>query len=1014
MLTRQPPTVDNTDDNDNDNIDTRHPRHDTTPLVTMADSPFAYSHTHLAPPTPRGRPPRPTPDMPARPRDTDDLLSNLTPRSALEAFRNPSGSLKECMATATPYEQSFAIRAAIASQSIQEWLDELKAWPWPSTDRSAGFEMPANKSKRLSHTGDEPSPPNLLPDEGPPDPGKTHYGSLSATDVARYERRLEEISRGMEDLNLEEIKSQVLHNHIMPLSRPSSPMMDSNMSVTSSLSGIARMDDLTALLTATLLQALPNLSRLTRLISIWNIRLLVLRRTPVFLTSLEDGEVAIESGWNAINASSKPDQDDASNRPPSMGLSTLSRKEFDVMKSILGRKVAKAGRDLDIMLDMLEGSDDTLPGHWLDRVDALEQTYSEWTVACEQKIREADWAKYLQETGAASPAVLPGKNPVDTRALAQLGTNPPTETSPTPEQGSLSPATVSSVEGDSSRDASEPSETVTSLDTSLRLRDESPPPLIKVHLPDDESIEGQDDGGNDSPAIHQLYQTQKGGDHGRLLGSDESTQLDGGVSNGKLPDLDDDDLEDWPSFNETVERHSFIDEPQSPEGDSDFDYMPEEEGPEPELPYLPRPRRDSEASNLSTVVHEIPSDMTFSSDQLEHGTPELPRLRDDDLDPIPSDDFSLEVSPQPFRSSVRSVSVSFNDMPTVAEIPDDESSLMTPLQSSFLEEAGSSHLGSPAKITAAKSDDQLQQQISEILESVPAKIRLTTEPSAINLNPPDFTMPTRRTPKQDPYPRSQSSLSTVSNMSSRAGTPSFTLAPAYNRNSRMRNRGNQEIKLYHLSRSNGEAPIKLFIRCVGEQGERVMVRVGGGWADLGEYLKEYASHHGRRSARSKVEIKDLPILPRAASTPPVRPASAQDAYSPTTPLHVRKIRRSAAAEEMAAALGSGGHGLPKTPLALMTKPDTPDSGDSGPSRSSSRLSWAEEDSSLGMAGPKAKHAELSEESKLWVESVKEKVRLVSGERKASSSSMASQAVKEGQFGEMGKVGATKRLYRRQG
>ncbi|KAK0752397.1 hypothetical protein B0T18DRAFT_318864 [Schizothecium vesticola] len=917
----------------------------------MADSPFAYSHSHLAPPPPRGRPPRPTPDMPVRPRDTDDLFSNLTPRSALEAFRNPSGSLKECMATATPYEQSFAIRAAIASQSIQEWLDELKAWPWPSTDRSIGFEIPANKSKRLSHTGDEPSPPDLLPDEGPLDLGKTHYGSLSATDVSRYERRLEEISRGMEDLDLEEIKSQVLHNHIMPLSRPSSPMMDSNMSVTSSLSGIARMDDLTALLTATLLQALPSLSRLARLITIWNIRVLVLRRTPVFLASLEDGEVAIESGWNAINASSRPSRDDASNRPPSMGLSTLSRKEFDVMKSILGRKVAKAGRDLDIMLDMLEGSDDTLPGHWLDRVDALEQNYSEWTVACEQKIREADWARYLQEAGAASPAALPGTNPANTRALAQLGTKPSTETSPTPEQGSLSPATVSSVEGDSSRDASEPSETVTSLDTSLRLRDESPPPLIKVHLPEDESIEGQDDGGKDSPAIHQ---TENGADHGRLLGSIESTQLDGGVSNGKLPDLDDDDddLEDWPM-----------------------------EGPEPELPYLPRPRRDSEASNMSTVVHEMPSDMmNFSSDQLEQGTPELPRLRDDDLDPIPSDDFSLEVSPRPFRSSVRSVSVSFNDMPTVAEIPDDESALMTPLQSSFLEEAGPSHLGSPAKITTAKSDDQLQQQISEILESVPVKIRLTTAPSAINLNPPDFTMPTRRTPK-DAYPRSQSSLSTVSNMSSRAGTPSFTLAPAYNRNSRMRNRGNQEIKLYHLSRSNGEAPIKLFIRCVGEQGERVMVRVGGGWADLGEYLKEYASHHGRRSARSKVEIKDLPILPRAASTPPVRPASAQDAYSPTTPLRVRKIRRSAAAEEMAAALGSGGHGLPKTPLALMTKPDTPDSGDSAPSRSSSRLSWAEEDSSLGMAGPKTKHAELSEESKLWVESVKEKVRLVSGERK---------------------------------
>jgi len=65
-----------------------------------------------------------------------------------------------------------------------------------------------------------------------------------------------------------------------------------------------------------------------------------------------------------------------------------------------------------------------------------------------------------------------------------------------------------------------------------------------------------------------------------------------------------------------------------------------------------------------------------------------------------------------------------------------------------------------------------------------------------------------------------------------------------------------------------------------------------------------------------------------------------------------------------------------------------------------------------MAGPKAKQIEMSEESKAWVESVKEKVRIASGERKVSESSTSQ--LMGGKFGEMGKVGATKRLFRRQG
>ncbi|KAK1754763.1 hypothetical protein QBC47DRAFT_225692 [Echria macrotheca] len=927
---------------------------------------------------PRGRQTRPTADSPTFPRGTDDLLSNLTPRAAVEAFRNPMGTLKQCMDMATPTEQAFALRAAIASKNIHEWLEELMAWPWPSGGGSAGFEAPTPARRRLFHSNDEQQT------RGDEFPEEKYYGGVLATDVAKFEGRIKEISRGMEDLDVEEIKSQVLHNHIMPLSRPGSPMLDTNRPM-SSLAAFATMDDLTALITATLMQALPNLSRLTRLMNTWTVRLLVLKKIPVFLRSITDAESALQSGWNAINSSSKPVNDDAS--PESPSFSTLSRKEFDIMKSILERKVAKSGQNLDVMLDMLEGSEETLPEHWIDRVDALERRYGEWTVACEQKIREADWARIMKRR-TPQPVNQPQAEGVPDDIKTSSISLPPAP--PAQEDDAVSPTgtETNSMEsepsvGNFSRRPSEPTETFTSLDISFRTREASPTPLIKVEPPEElETRESKENGG---------------------VGEKEATSFDGTSIGGncELPDVDE-DVDEWPSM---VPNPAQTEDQLDHRSESEFDFggPGETDVPEPELPTLPRPRRDSELSNPSTVIRGLQSGgfMDFSSDQLEHGTPELPRLRDSDLHLIPSDDLSLEGSPQAFRSSTRSLSVSFHDMPTVAEVPDDDSRPRTPVKSSFLEDDMSRDFESPSKAGATNSDEQLQQQISEILESVPAKIRLKAEP-AINLNPPDFNMPTRKPPKPDPYPRSQSSLSTIST-SSRAGTPSFTLAPAYGRNNRSRHQhGNQEIKLYHLSRSNGEAPIKLFIRCVGEHGERVMVRVGGGWADLGEYLKEYASHHGRRSGQSKVEIKDLPsVKTRATSTPP-RPQSAQEARSPITPLNVRKSRKSTAADEMP----------PKTPLATMAKAE-PSSGDSGQSRSSSRLSWAEEDSSLGMAGPRAKQIEMSEESKAWVESVKEKVRIASGERKVSESSSGAQALMDGKFGEMGKVGATKRLFRRQ-
>ncbi|CAK7223114.1 hypothetical protein SEUCBS140593_005128 [Sporothrix eucalyptigena] len=923
----------------------------------------------------------------------DDLISQLTPATAVSALRYPTGPLKTCLDTATASEQSFVMRAALAASNIQEWLDELTEWQWPESGGSAGFEEPIYQRGRGlfdRSTSSTPSPPaaHTLSLSSPTAPEKQvlgasdryndakknggerfWIGSLRADNVALYEERIVEIGHEIDDLEVEDMKQHVLHHHILPLSPPGTPPISGRLRSSSSASAtFTKMDDLTAVVTAIVLQALPLLSKLVRLLDVWRIRLLVLKRIPAFLDELTAAEVSIQSAWKAVHSGSF---DDGSghftngSRAP-----VLRREEFAIMKSVVEGKVSKAARTTDFMLDTLDGWEDTIPEEWIDRIDAVERDYGEWVAVCERKIRENDWKTVTVNRPALAP-------PLQIQKKA------------TPV---LEGAAVTAAVADAAKTIEKP------VTTKKRK------PLYPHSTTPD-----------DLPAS----------------------------AEGVLPIL-----------------------PRTPPRTLSAQSSLESLRSEPELPSFNFAEQYDEDDDSASVIHlpsdeRLPSDVGLASEKPESlgFADQLPddasELGDESTLPEPDDAEELRAgtspssSPPDFRASTRST-VTFNDMPTVTEIPGEESPTLpkTPVESSFVFEGVTnddmdisqdipSYLespGSPAspasissrRMSVTSEDDQLQQQISEILESIPAKIHLSSQPSPSfsHLNPPDFKLP--RKPKAP-----ADSTRSLSSMSSRSMTPSFLLAPAYARNPRPRQqRGNQEIKLYHLSRSTGEAPIKLFIRLVGENGERVMVRVGGGWADLTEYLKEYASHHSRRSksgGESKIEIRDLPLSSsiassltnRVGSSPPSRPNSALDSPNGMGSLNIRKTRRATGAS-IGTATGDDGSILsastnnnditsknPRTPLASVTKPsnDTPSSGASTRSRSSSRLSWTEEDSSLGMSGPRAKNIEMSDESKAWVESVKERVRIASGERRVSDQL-------EGKFGEIGKVGGTKRLFRK--
>jgi hypothetical protein len=477
-------------------------------------------------------------------------------------------------------------------------------------------------------------------------------------------------------------------------------------------------------------------------------------------------------------------------------------------------------------------------------------------------------------------------------------------------------------------------------------------------------------------------------------------------------------------------------------------------------------RRASTTSDTSTIITSLARDTAASTPYVASS----PMLEKEPMDSFPevdeqspsagrvglrnnqSHDYSPPDSPPPIAAILKRRSLQLLQTPEYSQLEPTDVPPTPTLEAPLLENVDISEaplLSSPKKSSTEQStDDQIQQQISSILESIPARIRLTSEPDT-EPSSNDSLQPKKTRRSITPSYRSHSSLSTHS----RAPTPSFTLAPAYSKGaSRPRPAsGNPEIKLYHLSRSTGEAPIKLFVRLVGEHGERVMVRVGGGWADLGEYLKEYASHHGRRSVggeNDKVEIQDLPrrIISTSSSTststirgngngsgngngrssPVSRPASAFD--RPMSSLNVRKTRKSVGDSESSSSFRSSDLRNPSTPLpsssTTIRKPppntfavvETPPStasttNNSSVERSSSRLSWTEDDSSLGLAGPKSKKVVISERDQEWVESMKEKVRQASAEKERKTRE-GTKEDRRTSFGEMEKIGGTKRLFRK--
>ncbi|KAL8708159.1 MAG: hypothetical protein Q9220_006920 [cf. Caloplaca sp. 1 TL-2023] len=289
-------------------------------------------------------------------------------------------------------------------------------------------------------------------------------------------------------------------------------------------------------------------------------------------------------------------------------------------------------------------------------------------------------------------------------------------------------------------------------------------------------------------------------------------------------------------------------------------------------------------------------------------------------------------------------------------------------------------------------DDQLEARISSILTDIPANIQLARssdlEGRGLSRSPAVLDSSISR---KSPAPRLARAQTSV------PSPPAMTLTPVNPKATRAPN-GEPDIKVYHLHQAGHGPPVKLFVRLVGDSGERVMVRIGGGWADLAEYLKEYAIHHGRRTVSGG--SFDIRGLPSSQSNSPSTTLGPLNGSQTPAPLSDKPSASRSSSGMMPHRPFSNGSVEPSSPIGktFNSSDFRPTSRDSN---ASSKHSWAGDDSpSLGLAGPKSRKATVSPNKQAWVDTMMEKARSGSGEKKG----------KRDGFGRLGIVGGTKRLF----
>lgn len=309
-------------------------------------------------------------------------------------------------------------------------------------------------------------------------------------------------------------------------------------------------------------------------------------------------------------------------------------------------------------------------------------------------------------------------------------------------------------------------------------------------------------------------------------------------------------------------------------------------------------------------------------------------------------------------------------------------------------------------------EDKISKHIGDILRSLPPDAQLKGDNVTDNSHQVDIT--------QTKNPRSLSAcVINPCKISTVAGASNSIARSCKADNST----AERDVKIYHLSWTDQEQPTKLLLRLVGEHGERVMVRVGGGWADLGVYLRQHAGIYSRRAVSdSKIEIHGVPtlrtpsvVLKSSPLVPPTLhewPSSRNDGYFPaetcvakcpvSDKFNMSKSRQTNDVSNLSTVHKRESKVRPVRVISMPqgeSSPVTPTT----PSPTASNLgssppeTWF--DDKLWLAGSEPKEHELLDKENLSVDRIDGKARDV-------SMSIADMPI----FGDLGLVGKTRRVW----
>ncbi|KAL8722061.1 MAG: hypothetical protein Q9225_001383 [Loekoesia sp. 1 TL-2023] len=907
----------------------------------------------------------------------DPLLSHLSSTSALEALESSDAAnwssqdgLYRTITAASQSERALAIRAASAAKQLEEWQRELQEWQWPSSCN--GFEAPDHMISYADFeqaSGKEQGSGAIKHIEDAYAIVQEYWGSLPAQTVLAHQKRIDEIRDAMDALELNELKTHVRDAHLVSTSRQPPPMSSNHYGVETF--SYNSLDDFTAVITTIVMQALPVISRLECLLRVWGIRLTVLRVVPGFVGAIYQTQQEMIAAWRTLGHSDNNKDGLPITRPFVLGL-----------KARLESQIRDLGRRLDYMLDTLEGLQDTLPSVWIDDMEQLEIDFANWVIEAERFVVDLElstredslgWHEGSMEEQTSSPKWT--SSGMEKRILTAFdGQDIPSD----PVTGELDHQ---------------------ALDGSTSTSDLS---LEQDHLSLPDGVMYGHDSGHSSFSHQPLpLNLQHHRNHSNAISDFSSESSCPGsatsdyFSNMSSPEIQDASKTEYFGVGSPVEvtTPGFL-RRQSKESDQTVSRQSSQRTARGDRllsaitsPALSRastviPGRtiDEDENQATTTAGAERQSPNMAAGNASQDAEFIVALKDlSPTPPIPTKSrhrFEEFTDLSPGNTPAKVIRRRTADSADAPIIP--------PAQ------AGQTATASPTKST----DEELEARISSILTDIPANIRLTRGLDA-NLDRIGQSPGSRNSKfiKKLPTPRLMRSQTAISS------PPAMTLTPANQKTARAQN-GESEIKLYHLHQLGKEAPIKLFVRLVGEGGERVMVRIGGGWADLAEYLKEYAIHHGRRTVSDgRFEIEGLPYS--QSSSPVTKSGSLSNNHIPRSRPGSPSAERSTPVVSSAKRrFSTGVANLPSTPEispdhSTDTRPTSRDS------NASSTGSWTGDDSpSLGLAGPKSRKATVSPNKQAWVDTMIEKARSGSSEKKKGTRNA---------FGDLGIMGGTKRL-----